>query len=95
MSPGVNGTVTVSCTAMNTGQRAGKLAIQFYVQSPETWVGQARPFKELKAFAKVALDLGQSKVVTVELDKYSVSIYDEANSCWQAKNATYNVLTVT
>lgn len=92
MSPGVNGTIELSCIATNTGDRFGKLVVQLYIQSPKISIGQPRPLKELKAFAKIGLDKGQSEMITMQLDKYSVSFYDESNALWRAQKGVYNIL---
>ena len=49
----------------NTGQKAGKEVAQLYVreQSPKV----VRPEKELKAFAKVALQPGEEKMISFQL----------------------------
>src|SRR5689334_21745999 len=58
------------------GPASGKWQSNFYIQVPETSIGRTRrPAKELKAFVKVALVVGQQRVVTVVLDKHSVSIF--------------------
>jgi beta-glucosidase len=89
---GVDGTIHVTCRAKNTGQRYGKLAVQLYVQSPSISKGQLRPLKELKAFTKIGLAEGQSEMVSMKLDKYSVSFYDESDAVWRAQKGTYTVL---
>lgn len=58
-------TLTVECTVTNTGKRAGAETVQLYVRDV---VGSlARPVKELKDFAKVWLEPGESRVVSVTL----------------------------
>ena len=49
----------MTCRVTNTGSRRGKEVVQLYVGDPEASV--ARPPRELKAFAKVDLDAGQSR----------------------------------
>lgn len=101
----VNGKILVHCLVVNTGTRAGKAVVQFYVQPP-TPAGfmslsfenrhkdsnSARPIKELKAFEKVLLEPGESEILGVELDRYAVSFYDETNICWRAEKGVYKVL---
>ena len=65
--------------------------MQYYVQFPTTKLGQARPLKELKAFDKVEVEAGKSRISKIELDKYSVSFYDEGRACWFAQKGTYVV----
>ena len=95
MSPGVNGIIELSSAVTNTGDRYGKFVVQLYVQSPESSIGQSRPVKELKAFVKVGLEKGQSERVTMKLDKYSMSFYDELDCCWRAQKGVYNALICT
>ena len=56
-----------TCRITNTGDRAGKEVVQLYVGDPEASV--ARPLRELKAFAKVDLDPGESSAVTFRLSR--------------------------
>src|SRR5215216_5651003 len=57
-------TVTVDVT--NTGNVAGKEIVQVYVHDHES--GLVRPEKELKGFAKVELQPGDTKTVSIPLD---------------------------
>jgi beta-glucosidase len=70
-APGEEITVTVPVT--NTGRRAGTEVVQCYVAPP---AGELyRPVKELKAFAKIGLDAGESGTV-------SLTLSDRSFSCW-------------
>src|SRR5439155_9320786 len=60
LAPGKRLTVSVDVT--NTGQRAGQEVVQLYVHDVASRL--ARPPKELKGFAKVALAPGETKTVT-------------------------------
>ena len=60
------GPVHVSVTVKNTGDRPGKEVVQLYVRDVAASV--ARPPKELKRFAKIELQPGESQVVGFELD---------------------------
>jgi beta-glucosidase len=67
-------TLTVDVDVTNTGARRGAEVVQCYVGPRAPTV--TRPAKELKAFAKVWLDPGETKTVTLELE-------DRAFSYWQ------------
>ena len=57
-----DGTVEVSASVRNTGDRAGSEVVQLYLSDPVAQV--TRPIKELIGYAKVALEPGQSRRVT-------------------------------
>ena len=88
---GPNGKVGICCTVKNTGKRAGKVVVQFYVQPPAEGP-VLRPKKELKAFTKPALEVGETEKVNLQLDKYAVSFYDVSLDCWRAMKGVYKVL---
>jgi beta-glucosidase len=67
--------LTIDVPVTNVGDRRGSEVVQCYVGHPDARV--QRPPKELKAFAKVALDPRQSTVVRLELD-------DRAFAYWRA-----------
>ncbi|NUQ82643.1 MAG: glycoside hydrolase family 3 C-terminal domain-containing protein [Bacteroidetes bacterium] len=58
-------TVTVSVTVKNTGTVAGKESVLLYLQDEAALV--SRPNRQLKAFAKVFLQPGESQTVTLIL----------------------------
>ena len=66
--------ITVSVKVENTGSVYGEEAVQIYVTPTEKHV--FRSDIEFKGFAKVGLEPGESKVVTVELDKRSFAYYN-------------------
>ena len=72
--------INVSVTVRNTGSRRGKEIVQFYV-SPQN-SGARRPIRELKAFAKVALEPNEEKRVTVTLDPRAFMYYQPAAGRW-------------
>ncbi|KAM0275762.1 hypothetical protein ACHAQH_007422 [Verticillium albo-atrum] len=88
----VDDKIAISAEVVNTGIKNGKVVVQFYVASPEGVPGRQRPVKELQAFSKIEVKSGQSAQVTVHLDKYAVSVYDEAKGCWVAHKGEYRVL---
>src|SRR5256885_88071 len=63
----------------------------------EVYVGDGhasvpRPVKELKGFAKVDLKPGESKHVTVSLDRRAMSYYDVNSKQWKADPGDFEVL---
>ena len=59
------GEIGLSFTVTNTGKRAGVAVPQLYVRDELASV--VRPVKELKAFTRVALEVGQSRKVTFKI----------------------------
>jgi beta-glucosidase len=68
-------TVTVKLSVKNTGKVAGAEVVQVYVKDEQASV--ERPEKELKAFAKVFLQPGESKAIELKLSKDAFQFYDE------------------
>ena len=77
----------VSFDVSNTGTRAGATVAQAYVSDEHSRV--ARPPKELKGFAKVTLQPGETRRVTVPLDLRSLAYYDVAGKQWRAEAGTF------
>jgi beta-glucosidase len=50
-----------------------------------------RPVKELKGFARVALQPGESREVTVELDRRAFSYYDESSADWKLQPGRFDI----
>jgi beta-glucosidase len=72
--------VEVTCRVANTGRRRGKEVAQLYVGDPEASV--ARPPRELKAFAKVDLDAGETETLTFRLDARDLSYWSPTAADW-------------
>ena len=51
-----------------------------------------RPAKELKGFSKVTLRPGESRRVTVTLDRRSFSYYDPGSKEWRADPGDFDIL---
>lgn len=70
--------VTVRVT--NTGERAGRETVQFYLQ--DVAASLVRPVKELRGFAKAELEPGESKTVEFTIGKKEMGFYNnEAEYC--------------
>jgi len=79
----------VSVDITNTGQRAGKEIVQVYVRDEQASLG--RPEKELKAFAKVQLEPGERKTVTLSLARDALAYYDDLTHEWVAEAGEFEV----
>ncbi len=84
------GKVQVSVDVTNTGAVAGKEVVQLYVSDKTGTTG--RPAKELKGFAKVALEPGETKTVALEITARDLSWYSEELHDWYAASGKYAVL---
>jgi beta-glucosidase len=80
----------VSFNVTNTGTREGADVAQVYVGDTQTKV--PRPAKELKGFSKVSLRPGETKKVSVMLDRRALSYYDVNAKQWRAEPGDFNVL---
>jgi beta-glucosidase len=80
----------VSFTVKNTGARAGAAVPQLYIGAAKAPV--PRPAKELKGFAKINLQPGESRNVVLPLDMRSFAYYDVASKRWRAEAGTYQIL---
>lgn len=87
---GADDQIMVQVDVTNTGQRAGQEVVQVYVRDEEARV--ARPLQELKAFAKVHLEPGETKTVTLKLDWWSLAFYDTAVHDWVTESGMFEVL---
>ena len=85
-----NGTVTVTVPVKNTGAVAGAEVVQLYIADEEATVD--RPVKELKGFAKVFLEPGQTADVSFTIDKAALSFFDADRHEWVAEKGLFQAL---
>ena len=78
-----DGTVTVSVDVTNSGSVAGKEVVQLYIGDDKCSV--QRPVKELKHFAKIALEPGETKTVTFEVTPEDLQFYSEDLAGWTSE----------
>jgi beta-glucosidase len=81
-------TVTVDVT--NTGDLAGKEIVQVYVHDHMS--GLVRPEKELKGFAKVELQAGETKTVSIQLDFRAFAYYHPEHKQWITEDGDFDIL---
>jgi beta-glucosidase len=80
----------VSVMVKNISDIAGSEVVQLYLRDVESTL--ERPEKELKGFAKVALEPGQEERVTFELDMRALSYYDPHQGGWVAEPGRFEAL---
>ncbi len=73
----------------NTGKRQGSEVVQLYVGDDECCV--ERPAKELKAFAKVSLQPGESAVVELELKRRDFAFWNPESRKWEVEPGSFTL----
>ena len=81
--------VTVSVDVTNIGDRPGKETVQLYVADHTG--STVRPSHEMKGFAKLALEPGETKTATFNLGLRDFAWYDEEIHDWYAANGLYTI----
>ncbi len=82
--------VRVEFDVANTGTREGAEVAQIYVGDSHGRV--PRPMKELKGFAKVNLQPGETRHVTVMLDERALSYFDVTTKQWRIDPGDFDIL---
>ncbi|WP_406465327.1 glycoside hydrolase family 3 C-terminal domain-containing protein [Streptomyces sp. NBC_00111] len=70
----------VTVTVTNTGERAGHEVVQVYTSAPGSRV--TRPVRELRGFAAVRLEPGESRPTTVRVARSDLAHFDTAAGAW-------------
>lgn len=65
--------ITLRCTVTNTGDRAGYATLQLYIQGLSGSI--VRRVRELKAFEKIWLQIGEKKTVELTLDLHALGVW--------------------
>ena len=79
----------VTFTLTNEGARAGAEVAQLYVAKPDHEVFRAE--QELKGFAKVYLEPGESRRVSIPLDESSFRYFNVKTNSWEVEGGTYEL----
>ena len=82
-----NGKVTVN--VKNTGKRAGTEVVQIYVRNPKDTEG---PLKTLRAYQRVQLKAGESKVVTIPLPRNCFELWDVESNTMRVVPGQYEIM---
>jgi beta-glucosidase len=80
---------SVTFTVKNTGKRAGAEIAQVYAALPPS---TNEPPKRLVAWARVQLEPGESKSITLSLEPLFLSIFNEARDSWELVPGNYKLL---
>jgi beta-glucosidase len=86
----ISNPVSVSFDITNTGHRAGAEVAELYVGDSHARV--PRPIKELKGFARVNLHPGETRHVTLTLDRRAFSYYDVDKKDWAADPGKFEIM---
>jgi beta-glucosidase len=82
--------MNITVTVTNTGQRAGAEVVQVYVGLPASKV--VRVPRELKGFAKVVLEPGQSVPVEITVSAEDLAYWSVAEQSWLVEGGEYVVM---
>jgi beta-glucosidase len=82
--------VKVSFDVTNTGRRQGGEVAELYVGDAHAKV--PRPTQELKGFARADLKPGETRHITVALDRRAFSYYDVDKKDWSADPGKFEIL---
>ncbi|HXC35186.1 MAG TPA: glycoside hydrolase family 3 C-terminal domain-containing protein [Candidatus Acidoferrales bacterium] len=83
--------VSVDFDVTNTGKRAGEEVAQLYVGLPAT-TRMPQPPEQLKRFAKILLQPGETRHVHFELDKQAMSCWNERHHKWAVLAGPYHIM---
>ncbi|NLG96086.1 MAG: glycosyl hydrolase [Chloroflexi bacterium] len=83
-------TVTAVFKVKNTGSIAGKETAQLYVRDVES--AAFRPEKELKGFAKVELQPGEEREISIALGPRAFAYYDAGSREWVVEPGDFEIL---
>jgi beta-glucosidase len=84
-----SGMVNVEVLVSNTGKLAGTEVVQVYLSDIQASV--ERPEKELKAFARVTLQPGQTKKVLLNLSRNDFAFWDVATHDWKVEAGEFTI----
>lgn len=85
-----DGNIVMSVRVTNSGDIAGKEAVEVFFESPEK--DADKPQKELKTFAKTGLlQPSESEVLEFKLNEYDLAAFSIKNSCWETTAGEYTI----
>jgi beta-glucosidase len=81
--------IKVQLKVTNTGKYAGEEVVQLYLR--DRFGSVVRPVKELKDFAKISLQPGETKTVQFIIDKEKLSFYNDRLQ-WVAEPGVFDIM---
>ena len=88
VTPGANGDLAATFSMKNTGKIAGDEVAQVYITPPSS--PTPRPVRELKGFARISLQPGETKAVTVSIRKSDLAYWDPGTRKWTIPPGNYS-----
>ena len=85
-----DGQMSVTVSVRNTGKRDGQEVAQLYVTHMGSKV--ERPIEELKGFQRVALKVGETKVVLFQLKAKDLAYWDADKKQWVVEDEKVNLM---
>ncbi len=85
-----DGSLTATLDVTNTGSRAGSAVVQLYVHDAASKL--TRPYKELKSFARLEIQPGETAPATFTLDREALAYYDDGPMAWVAEAGEFVAL---
>ena len=82
--------LTVTVDVANTGTRSGAEVVQVYLR--DIAASLQRPDKELRGFAKVRLEPGETRTVEIHLDEKAFKFWDPRIHDWVAEAGDFELL---
>lgn len=79
----------ISMTLTNSGRRAGAEVVQLYVAQPDRAV--FGPEQELKGFARVELEPGESRRLRIALDDKAFRYFNVKTHAWEVEGGSYEL----
>ncbi len=89
VTSGVDGDLVVTAAVTNTGTTAGREVVQVYASLPGGAV--QRPPRELKAFAIVSLEPGETREVAIAVRRADLAYWDIRVDRWVVEGGTYTL----
>ncbi len=84
-----NGQVSARLSVSNTGRREGAEVVQLYVRNNASAV--FKPEKELRAFSRIEVPAGESRIVDLAFELADLSYWDVDLCDWVLENGDYEV----
>lgn len=84
-----DGGLQVEVTIANTGSRRGREVVQVYTGLPGS--GISRAVRELKAFAAIELEAGESQKVSLVIDRADLAYWDTRIDAWTVEPGEYRI----